>query len=166
MVTIQFRVFSMELCQCNWHLFPIDIQRMLLIFISHTQQPIFIRSYGNILCTREFFKQVQNIFLRHNKWNEFFFQHVSLICLIIRQSTEDFRTLWCFGESTDSQAKSGLAKRDWFRIAELGYDMIWTSVNDENLSNTCKLMHLGGRCSWFLQLFPLQSVHNVLSAGE
>lgn len=57
-VTSCFGVFNVELYRCHWYLFPIEVQRMLVIFMSDTQQPIFIRSYGNIMCTRKVFKKV------------------------------------------------------------------------------------------------------------
>lgn len=57
-VAQKFDTFNMELCQCNWYMFPIKIQRMFQIFITDTQKPKFIRTRGNILCTREVFKEV------------------------------------------------------------------------------------------------------------
>lgn len=58
MVTNRFGVFNTELYRCHWYFFPIKIQRMLMIFMLDTQQPVFIKSSGNIMCTCEVFKKV------------------------------------------------------------------------------------------------------------
>ena len=58
-VTKQFNSFNEELCQCKWYLQTIEIQKMLLIFMSDAQEPVFLRGYGNILCTRDAFKDVR-----------------------------------------------------------------------------------------------------------
>ena len=60
MVTDQFEKFNTKLYQCDWYLFPIEVQRMLVIFMSDTQKPVFIHGYGNILCIRENFKKVND----------------------------------------------------------------------------------------------------------
>lgn len=57
-VAAHFEGFSKKLEQCNWHLLPIDIKRLYLIFLIDTQQPINIQCYGGILCTRDTFKKV------------------------------------------------------------------------------------------------------------
>lgn len=57
-VTDQFAKFNTELYQSEWYLFPIGVQQMLATFMLDTQQPVFIRGSGNILCTREVFKKV------------------------------------------------------------------------------------------------------------
>lgn len=62
MVCNQFSNFDDELCQCHWYLFPVEVQKLLLIFMSDSQQSTYIRGYGGILCTRDSFKNV--IFLR------------------------------------------------------------------------------------------------------
>ena len=58
MVTNEFNLFNEELCQCKWYLFSLDMQRMMLIFMSDAQQPMLLRGYGNIECTRDSFKNV------------------------------------------------------------------------------------------------------------
>lgn len=57
-VAIQFELFDVELNRCGWNKLPIEMRRMYMIFLSGTQQPANIRSYGSILCTRETFKRV------------------------------------------------------------------------------------------------------------
>ena len=57
-VTDQFEQFGEEVERCEWNKLPIEMQRMYLIFLSDTQQPVNIRSYGGILCTRDTFKTV------------------------------------------------------------------------------------------------------------
>lgn len=49
------------ICQFKLHLFPMDVQRMLPIIIVGAQQPIDLRGYGNISCTRDSFKRVSVI---------------------------------------------------------------------------------------------------------
>lgn len=71
MVTHQFNMFNETLNNTNWYLFPNELQRMLVIFMSITQQSTLIRGYGNNECTRDAFKQVLMlskfcIFWRHN----------------------------------------------------------------------------------------------------
>lgn len=58
MVTSQFDAYDIEIYRCGWYLLPIEMQKLFLIFKSNTQQPKIIRGYGNILCTREIFKEV------------------------------------------------------------------------------------------------------------
>lgn len=58
-VTQQFNEFNEQFCQCNWYLFPIEMQRMFIIVISNTQRPAIIEGYANIVCTRDAFKQVR-----------------------------------------------------------------------------------------------------------
>lgn len=62
MITYKFDTFNEELCESRWYLFSNEMQRMILIFISNTQQPVYIRGYGNIVCARDAFKQVKLIF--------------------------------------------------------------------------------------------------------
>lgn len=57
-VASQFEQFGEELGRCEWNQLPIGMQRMYLIFLSDTQQPKNLRSYGGIPCTRETFKLV------------------------------------------------------------------------------------------------------------
>lgn len=60
MVTKQFDAFDEQLCQSNWYLYPNGMQRLLLIFILDAQQPVLIRGYGTIVCTREFFEKASS----------------------------------------------------------------------------------------------------------
>lgn len=53
-----FNEFNDELCQCNWYLLPIEMQRNVVIFIENTQQPAIIRGFANTVCRREAFKKV------------------------------------------------------------------------------------------------------------
>lgn len=60
MVTYHFEHFYDELGRSDWNLYPIEVQRIYLTFVLETQQPIIIKSYGNISCTRDTFKQVNS----------------------------------------------------------------------------------------------------------
>lgn len=57
-VTGQFETLEDTLTKCNWYSYPIEMQRIYLIFLAHTQQTSNIQSYGSITCTRETFKMV------------------------------------------------------------------------------------------------------------
>lgn len=57
-VTDQFNHFREEVVRCEWNNLSIKMRRMYLIFLTDSQQPKHIRSYGGILCTRNTFKQV------------------------------------------------------------------------------------------------------------
>lgn len=54
----QFEIFGKETSQCNWYLFPIELQRKYLIFLTDSQRSVYIYSYGNIICERETSKKV------------------------------------------------------------------------------------------------------------
>lgn len=47
-----------ETCQLDWYSFPIEVQGMLPIVMIATQQPVVIRGFGNIQCTRNVFNRV------------------------------------------------------------------------------------------------------------
>lgn len=59
LVSNGFNEFNAELCQCDWYLYSIEMQRNLLVFIENTQQPAIIRAFANTVCTREAFKRVK-----------------------------------------------------------------------------------------------------------
>lgn len=59
-VTDQFRKFNARLYQCDWYLFPIEVQQMLVIFMSDTQQTVYVQGYGHVLCIRENLKRVKS----------------------------------------------------------------------------------------------------------
>lgn len=53
-----FRGIGDFICQCDWHLFPIEIKRMLPTSLAILQQPVALQCFGSISCNREVFKQV------------------------------------------------------------------------------------------------------------
>lgn len=58
-VAHQFDQFGVEFSRCDWNkLTSIGMQRVYLIFLSDTQQPRNLQTYGGIECTRETFKKV------------------------------------------------------------------------------------------------------------
>lgn len=57
-VSTQFQLFDDELVRCNWYKLSIKLRQMYLIFLSDTEQPMNIVSYGGIQCTRETSKNV------------------------------------------------------------------------------------------------------------
>lgn len=58
MVNQQFSTFNKEFCQCNWYLFPHEMQQMFVLFMSGTNQPMQICGYANTKFTRKMFKRV------------------------------------------------------------------------------------------------------------
>lgn len=57
-LTMQFNKFDEELFQCNWYLFHIELQQMLVTVMANTQQLAYMQGFGNIQCTRNSFKEV------------------------------------------------------------------------------------------------------------
>ena len=58
MVTSRFDKFHDKLQQCNWYSFSTEMQRLYLMFMMNAQQPVMIKGYANILCTRDTYKKV------------------------------------------------------------------------------------------------------------
>lgn len=58
-VTHRFNVFDEKLDDSDWFLYPIEMQRLFLIFLSGSQQPTIIQGYANTVCTRVAFKNVR-----------------------------------------------------------------------------------------------------------
>lgn len=56
-VATQFDMFHVEFSKCKWYLLPLEMQRMLLILLADVQ-PMTIRGYGDVMCTRVTFKKV------------------------------------------------------------------------------------------------------------
>lgn len=58
MVTDQFDVFNAELCMCNWYMFPLEVQKMLIIFLAGSQDPVNIHGFADTICALEAYKRV------------------------------------------------------------------------------------------------------------
>ena len=58
MLTTRFNELGDQLCQCNWYLFPVEMQRMFVIVVVDAQQPTIIRGFDNAPCARDTFKKV------------------------------------------------------------------------------------------------------------
>ena len=48
--------------QIDWYKPPIEIQRMLLIILIYTEQPLDFEFFGSMTCNREQFKRVSKSF--------------------------------------------------------------------------------------------------------
>lgn len=96
-LTHQFVLFDEELCQFNWYLLPIELQRMLVIIMANAQQASFMQGYGNIQCTRGSFKQVRDNVSFMKKKNILFY----LISFIYRQSMPHFLISWYYAMLMD-----------------------------------------------------------------
>lgn len=59
--------------QLDWYLFSIGIQRLLPTIMVVTQQRVVLRTFGNITCTRDMFKEVSpiNVFITWIKLSVF-----------------------------------------------------------------------------------------------
>lgn len=57
-LTSRFNELSDAIYECEWHLFPNNIQRVLPIIMNSAQKAIILRGFGNVSCTREAFKEV------------------------------------------------------------------------------------------------------------
>lgn len=55
-VTIKFD--EIDIYQSNWYAFPARVRRALPIVILNTQEPVVLKGFGNIICTRETFQKV------------------------------------------------------------------------------------------------------------
>lgn len=54
----EFDMFNKALCNTNWYFFPIEMQQMLMIFMTFVQQSATIRGTGKTVCRLEVFKEV------------------------------------------------------------------------------------------------------------
>lgn len=70
-VSHQFDEFDNEFWQSNWYLFPIEMQRMLVIVMLNTQRPAIIQGYANTLCSRDAFKTVKFLMCVRIKSHQF-----------------------------------------------------------------------------------------------
>lgn len=82
-----FQFYDKLYKKCDWYLFPIEMQRMLVIFMVD-MKPICLQGYGHIRLIRKSFKKVVGLIL-------FYYQKTSSISnhfddLFHRQSTADF----------------------------------------------------------------------------
>lgn len=94
-VTKQYELFDDELWKCDWYLFPIELERKYVIFMSYTQQPAMIRGYGNVRCVRDSFKNVMTCIKDYNSQMDF----ISFIFFYSRQYVQLSRILWHFVKS-------------------------------------------------------------------
>lgn len=78
--TDEFEHLNDELHQCSWYLYPIKLQRALVIVMSNAQMPMIIRGFANSSCTRESFRQVINLIFTkfHCQKSQF---HCLCVCL-------------------------------------------------------------------------------------
>lgn len=64
-----FDGIDVTISQFDWYLFPIEMKRMLPMIITSVQRPVSLECFGEIVCTREVFKNVSN-----DRMNCFLFQ--------------------------------------------------------------------------------------------
>lgn len=49
--------------QCDWHLFSVEMRRMAVVMITVLQQPLSLKCFGSISCSREVFKKVSKVMM-------------------------------------------------------------------------------------------------------
>lgn len=49
--------------QCDWHLFSVEMRRMVVVMITVLQQPLSFKCFGSISCSREVFKKVSKVMM-------------------------------------------------------------------------------------------------------
>lgn len=54
----KFVEFSDTFYQCDWHSFPMEIQKMYVTILADAKKPVMIEGFANTLCARESFKKV------------------------------------------------------------------------------------------------------------
>lgn len=87
LVTAQFERFNRRLYRYKWYSLTIEMQKMYLIFVANTQQPVILSSFARIECTRETLKKVNMVHLLEfftiqiecNTFEKTFFFHFLLI---------------------------------------------------------------------------------------
>lgn len=59
--TDKFNKLNSKIYQCDWYVFPIKMQQMLVIVLANAQRPVIVKGFANTLCARESFKKVHFI---------------------------------------------------------------------------------------------------------
>lgn len=54
----KFEQFNDAVNQCDWYLFPFEVQRMFITMVMNAQQSIRVHGFGNISSSRETFQKV------------------------------------------------------------------------------------------------------------
>lgn len=55
-----FDRINLTIDRFNWYLLPNEVKRVLPVVIVIAQQPVSLKCYGSIVCTRDVFKDVCN----------------------------------------------------------------------------------------------------------
>lgn len=55
-----FNEVDEALCQLDWYLLPTEIQKMLPILMMYAHEPIIVKFFGNISCSRQQFTKVND----------------------------------------------------------------------------------------------------------
>lgn len=61
----EFEELNDILYQSEWYSFPNEVQRILPILLTASQEPVVLRGFGNLLCIRESFKRVRALPILH-----------------------------------------------------------------------------------------------------
>lgn len=90
-VTNAFEDLEHTVYQCDWYLFPREIQKFVPTIMINVQQPVNIRIFGKFNCTLRTFKQVISFYFQIKTFNEFGLLYISF--QIITTSYQYFATL-------------------------------------------------------------------------
>lgn len=93
-VTNRFDTFNEELCNKNWYLFPSELQRMLVIFMSIVQKSVIIHGSGKAACRLEAFKKVKSFAIQFYWCIQYFFINITNSSPPIRLVMKDSSILW------------------------------------------------------------------------
>lgn len=66
-LTNAFNEFDEAIYRCKWYSLPLEAQQMLALLMTNTQQLAYMKSYGNVQCTRDTFKNVRTSILFFTK---------------------------------------------------------------------------------------------------
>lgn len=59
-LTNSFDGLNGAISHLNWYLLPIEIQRLLPVIVMNVREPVVIRCFGSVLCSRAQFRKVSS----------------------------------------------------------------------------------------------------------
>lgn len=99
-MTDQFSSFEHTIAGTDWYTFPIDMQRHFIIIMKTGQDPVELKGFGNVYCSRETFKKVILFFKLHCTSSYGFDDQKKekLILFSFRLSRDHFHILQCYAK--------------------------------------------------------------------
>lgn len=115
-VTHQFNSLDDVLCQVKWYILPIEVQRMVIMFMLDAQQAVFLRGYGNIVCSRDSFKNVWSLKLNSNLMHNLVVFRILIRFFLIPLHLDNQFWVFLFYDSSPNQRLNGVFIFDSFVI--------------------------------------------------